>query len=44
MAMVLGTGRPQILPLSNDVPAAAEVSTSSDGEVELAAVDVEVTE
>lgn len=44
MALVLGTGRPQILPLSNDVPAAAEVSTSSDGEVELAAVDVEVTE
>jgi NADH-quinone oxidoreductase subunit H len=44
MALVLGTGRPQILPLSNDVPAAAEVSTSSEVEVELAAVDGEVTE
>ena len=44
MAMVLGTGRPQILPLSNDVPASAEVSTSSEVEVEIAAVDGEVIE
>lgn len=44
MALVLGTGRPQILPLSNDVPASAEVSTISEVEVEIAAVDGEVTE
>ena len=44
MAMVLGTGRPQILPLSNDVPASAEVSTISEVEVEVAAIDGEVTE
>jgi NADH-quinone oxidoreductase subunit H len=43
MALVLGTGRPQILPLSNDVPAAAEMSTSSEVEVERAAADGEVT-
>ncbi len=43
MALVLGTGRPQILPLSNDVPAEAEVSTSSEVEVERAAADGEVT-
>jgi NADH-quinone oxidoreductase subunit H len=44
MALLLATGRPQILPLSNDVPAPAEVSTSSEVEVEIAAVDREVTE
>ena len=44
MALVLLTGRPQILPLSNDVSAPAEVSTSSEVEVEIAAVDGEVTE
>jgi NADH-quinone oxidoreductase subunit H len=44
MALVITTGRPQILPLSNDVPASAEVSTSSEVEVEIAAVDGEVTE
>ena len=43
MAMVLVTGRPQILPLSNDVPAEAEMSTSSEVEVERAAADGEVT-
>ncbi|MFT5325302.1 MAG: NADH-quinone oxidoreductase subunit H [Planctomycetaceae bacterium] len=44
MALVLLTGRPQILPLSNDVPAAAEVSSINEVEVEIAAVDGEVTE
>lgn len=44
MALVLTTGRPQLLPLSNDVPASAEVSTISEVEVEIAAVDGEVTE
>lgn len=44
MAMVLQTGRPQILPLSGDVPAPAEVSNISEIEVEIAAVDGEVTE
>ncbi len=43
MALVLGTGRPQILPLSNDVSAEAEMSTSSEVEVERAAADGEVT-
>ena len=43
MAMVLVTGRPQILPLSNDVPAEAEMSTSNEVEVERAAADGEVT-
>jgi NADH-quinone oxidoreductase subunit H len=44
MALVLLTGRPQILPLSNDVPAAAEVSSINEVEVEIAAVDGEVIE
>jgi NADH-quinone oxidoreductase subunit H len=47
MALVLWTGRPQLLPLSNDSPDVTEVSTSDEANVEVAAAgddEREVTE
>lgn len=44
LALVLQTGRPQILPLSNTGRAGQAVSVTSDNDVELAAADGEVTE
>jgi len=44
MALVLQTGRPQFLPLSNNAPVPAEVSASSQVDVEIAAAHGEVTE